>query len=753
MEEVKQSTENTFIPSVLQQDIFDFIENPSGNLVVSAVAGSGKTTTIIKSLSRIPKSENVLYLAFNKDIVESIKKKNHNMTNVTFKTLHGYGYSTLKDFNKNIEIDNYKYSKLLKDIYNFIKSGDLNELKKYNFNYDQIQNLDKFIIEKLEEFDDAGKLKQRILNLCGFVRMMLLKDISEVESAADKYGVEFLYNECELAIQLVELGEHFDTVIDFTDMIYFPIRFNIHGIKYSRIFIDECQDLNVAQKELMLMALKPGAKFVAVGDKKQAIYGFTGADTSSFENLINHPNTKELPLSVCYRCSKKIIDLSKEIVPEIEFFEKNGEGEVNYEASQNEIIPGDMVLCRNTYPLIRMCFDFLKKGIPATIKGRDIGLSLVQMIEDSKTEDILKMFSHLYAELEKTQKKIAKKHNLTDGEAKENEVYQNQKERIEIIELLSENANSCSSISHKIISMFSDNDNDGIQLSTIHKAKGLENDKVFIIHPELIPSKYAIRGWQIEQENNLRYVAYTRAKHYLGFVTDFDAYAGKSKFDKSAMIEKIQKPSFVGKPGDSVVAELTLIDRRQINTKHGATTLWKFRDNDGNIYVKFKDVPGHFYGINKEKPLKCRVYIKEHREFNNNKENSISSMFVIPELDLSHLLKEDKKSSLETENKYYEDIFETEETVDNSNNEKKDTGLFFVTYNNGIRQEVKITDLEKNHENLTPDMRIEILRTAMKELISEGKEPTIAQLNRKTNFANATVKKYLKQIEDLDKEL
>jgi superfamily I DNA/RNA helicase len=55
-------------------------------------------------------------------------------------------------------------------------------------------------------------------------------------------------------------------------------------------------------------------------------------------------------------------------------------------------------------------------------------------------------------------------------------------------------------------------------LSTIHKAKGLENDRIFFLCPELIPSKYATQPWQYEQEANLKYVAITRAKQELIYV-------------------------------------------------------------------------------------------------------------------------------------------------------------------------------------------------------------------------------------------
>ena len=52
----------------------------------------------------------------------------------------------------------------------------------------------------------------------------------------------------------------------------------------------------------------------------------------------------------------------------------------------------------------------------------------------------------------------------------------------------------------------------GIVLSTIHKAKGLEANRVFIIRPDLLPLPQCRKGWEFIQEKNLEYVAITRAK-------------------------------------------------------------------------------------------------------------------------------------------------------------------------------------------------------------------------------------------------
>ena len=54
-----------------------------------------------------------------------------------------------------------------------------------------------------------------------------------------------------------------------------------------------------------------------------------------------------------------------------------------------------------------------------------------------------------------------------------------------------------------------------LTLSTCHKAKGREWQRVAILEPELMPSKWARQDWQYQQEQNLIYVAYTRTQSEL----------------------------------------------------------------------------------------------------------------------------------------------------------------------------------------------------------------------------------------------
>lgn len=618
-----------FKPSIYQEKVFEFVKSGTGNAVVSAVAGSGKTTTILKALDLIPKNFEVLYLAFNKDIVKSIKKKYSSIENVTFSTVHGYGISILRELNPIIKIDNYKYNNLLRNIYSYLENDKEEILKGYNFNDKQINDLKKFKLKKkLSEEDDMYSFQKRVVELCNYSRIMLVDDEKKLKQIAADYDINYKNNESKISLELLKLGKHIKEVIDYTDMLYFPIIFDMPCKKYDWVFIDECQDLNTAQRIIMLKAVKENTgRWIGVGDPNQAIYGFNGADFESFKNLTRIENTIQLPLSVCYRCDRNIINLAKGIVENIEFFEKNGEGIVNNKATVDEIKDGDMVLCRNTYPLVKLCFDYLKKGVKAIIKGRETGEALVGMIKKSNTEDISKLFAFLYDDLEKTKKKIIKNNNLLDEEVENNEQYIKQKEKIEIIELLSSQAENCNDIVLKLKSIFSDSNSDGIKLSTIHKSKGLECDRVFIIHKELIPSKFAKSNFQIDQEYNLLYVAYTRAKKYLGFVEDFDAFEEKKKYDKSKYLKEFSFSKHVSYPGAHLRVKLNLHSKKLIDTGYGENYLFKFIDDKGNYYTKFGKIPNEFESKNKE--VDCYVIIKEHKYFNGEKSNLLSKILNI----------------------------------------------------------------------------------------------------------------------------
>jgi DNA helicase-2/ATP-dependent DNA helicase PcrA len=631
---------SNFKPSPYQQGIYDFLTTGSGNAVVSAVAGSGKTTTLINALNLIPSELNVLFLAFNKSIAQELSERvPKSATNIEVRTLHAYGYFSLTKSYKS-DIDNSKYRKLLKDIQTYSETFDLDYLKKYNFKPQQIKMVDDFIFDDSEKelIEDKVSYFNRVMKLTDLGRLNLIdlknqdNGINQLKEISEKHNVEIINGECYRAWLLINIGASYLDKADFTDMVFLPNHLNLQTTKYDIVFIDECQDLNACQRELMKKAIKPKTgRFIAVGDPAQAIYGFSGADADSFQKLIDIPNTITLPLSVCYRCGSDIIDYAKKLMPQIEASPNAKKGLIDHNFSYKNIVKGDMVICRNTMPLVALCMKYLSQGVKAFVMGTDISASLITMVDSCrrKTEDFSceNIFARIYKEKNKLVKNIMSKENCTEKEAEENQIVISFMDKIRTLEILSNGCLTGDDLINKLKVIFSD-DADGICLSTIHKSKGLEADRVFIIHSELMPSKHAKKDWEKLQEKNLMYVAYTRAKSVLGFVTDFDAYSNHESKENNI---EIKESNFVGIIGEKVKVKLTITFIKEMNTSFGDTTLYEMVDDKGNLFSKFNQIPERFLISNHAEVevgsiVEFNATIKAHKEFKGVKTNVISTI-------------------------------------------------------------------------------------------------------------------------------
>lgn len=205
-------------PSKYQQVVYDFIEYGEGNAVVNAVAGSGKSTTIVNALKLIPEDKSILFLAFNKSIVEELKIKVAFQPNVEVLTLHSMGCKALMNqISCRIDADKYKTH-----LYEGLKFGK----------YKPVSDL---------EFEQVGEYKQNILRLIDLVRVNMCRSVEMFPELADSHDLDILDNECEIAAQVCRWGfKQLDT-IDFTDMVYFPAIKDIKVKKYDWVFVDECQ--------------------------------------------------------------------------------------------------------------------------------------------------------------------------------------------------------------------------------------------------------------------------------------------------------------------------------------------------------------------------------------------------------------------------------------------------------------------------------------------------------------------------------
>ena len=175
-----------------------------------------------------------------------------------------------------------------------------------------------------------------------------------------------------------------------------------------------------------------------------------------------------------------------------------------------------MILCRVNAPLVSECFKFLRAGRKANIQGRDVGIGLISTIKRMKAENIEKLLWNLDLWLCQEQAKEQRKRNPSEARLIALQ------DRVECIFCFAEDTKTVEEVVKKIETVFTnDKDKPGIMLSSIHKAKGLEANRVFLLEPEgaTVPHPMAKTPWQREQEMNLRYVAITRAISELVYVS------------------------------------------------------------------------------------------------------------------------------------------------------------------------------------------------------------------------------------------
>jgi DNA helicase-2/ATP-dependent DNA helicase PcrA len=477
--------------SPYQVEIHKQYTTTTSNIIIEAGPGSGKSTTILDLLKLTPKHKRCILVAFNKSIADELKTKVPG--NVKVSTIHSLAYSVLRqNFCRNFKVTEYK---------NFILGK-------------KTLDLSHFVGKK------AYAYLFMISNIIDLSRLNLCKTREDISAVCEKYNISIINGELDDVMKMIDVLDKYNNsdgrefMIDFTDMLwlaYSKVKPE-HFPKYSVTFCDELQDLNPLQKEIVERCISTNGRFVGVGDFRQAIYSFMGANIESFKSFVNRPNTITLPLSVTYRCSKKVTEEANGIFPGLESFEANQEGSVRF-GELKEVKEGDFIICRNNLPLIKAFIEMLKLGVRASILGKDFGQNLITIIDKlAKFDDYQKGVETM---LKQKEEQLREK-GIKNPKGTSN--YGALVEKLDIIKILRKEFGTFVKLEQEISRIFNDKTSGGVILCTGHKSKGLEADRVFFLHPQLIPSKYAETEMELYQERCLRYVITTRARLELIYV-------------------------------------------------------------------------------------------------------------------------------------------------------------------------------------------------------------------------------------------
>lgn len=500
-------------PSKFQTDIFDFVASGQGHGVVRARAGSGKTTTIVEALKHVPSGASVLMLAFNKSIATELETRVPRSVQV--RTLNALGHRAWMQHVGRVELNKDKTWEIMRSTW------EENDLWRFGPSVSRLVGFAKTI----------GIAPKTDLTLKGLVADSLDEWMSMIEHFDVDIGYKGKEGKdnkvgykkwaevmIEKAREILAKSAATHTLIDFADQLYLTLIHRAKLPKYDFVFVDEAQDLSAIQRELVMRCMKPTTRSVWVGDDFQSIYGFAGSAIDSINVIQKMLGAKQLPLSISYRCPKAHVRLAQPLVPDIESHPSAIEGAILESEPISAVRPGDMVICRTTKPLVKLSFAYRAAGRKAVIRGRDRGMALVAMIDRLVGEDNLRTCAEFKPRLDKWLEDEIKR--LLERDPDANTEFANEKHAsVDAFLQCMPSGATISALKDDIKGTFVDVVPPGaISLCTIHKSKGLEADKVYILNRELTPSKYAKKGWELQQETHLAYISYTRAKQTLSFI-------------------------------------------------------------------------------------------------------------------------------------------------------------------------------------------------------------------------------------------
>lgn len=496
---------NERVWSAEQKAIFDWFRKGQGSLVVRARAGTGKTTTI-KTAFTYAKEERMLYAVFNKknQVEASEAISDHR---VEIKTLHSVGFS------------------FIQQVWPGVRPVSEVEVER---------------VEKVCGEQAPQQVKTQVRKLVGFAKNILVEaTLQDLIDLADDRDIEcpaFAAPEsggfdqaalANLALQVLELSKTKDPQgrISFDDMVWLPVAMKWTRAWYDLVVVDEAQDMNLPQLLMAISACKPDGRLCVVGDDRQAIYHFRGAASDGMDMMKAKLKAAELGLTTTYRCPKAVVALASAIVPDYKAADAAPDGLVEtlaFQGIENRLQVGDAVLSRANAPLMPVCLSLLRKGTAARIEGRDIGKALQEIVEKLHARTVPQFITKIEAWGEK---QIARFAGAKNFETKSQQVG----DQVQTLIAIAEGASGVSEISSRITAIFQDTvtgSKPAVVLSTVHKAKGLEWSRVYLLSSTFNrkrsqsapPMSEEAEAARAREESNIYYVALTRSKEHLVLV-------------------------------------------------------------------------------------------------------------------------------------------------------------------------------------------------------------------------------------------
>ncbi|MEO6948857.1 MAG: UvrD-helicase domain-containing protein [Ginsengibacter sp.] len=478
----------------LTKEQYDII-NSTGNIKINAVAGSGKTTTVIEYAKARPKSSKILYLAFNKSVKLQAAQKfsQQGLRNVKVETAHSLAYKNIV-FNNNYKVrpNGYKTNEIA-ELLNLQGTGEKHT------EYIIANHIGKFIAY----FCNSDKQKVQDLNY-----LNTITDKKAKTFVASFY--DYIVNQSRLLLSKMDKGE-----IEITHDFYLK-KFQLSNPKlnYDYILFDEGQDASPAMLDVFF---KQKATKVIVGDTHQQIYGWRFA-----VNSLEKADFKTFQLSTSFRFSQDIANLAMEILKFKKHFSDYQPIPITGKGSSKEI-KTKAVLARTNLGLLLKAIEYVteKRKVQRIYFEGNIN-SYTYADEGASLYDVLHLYNGRYSSIkDKLIRAMKDLDELEDYIEKTEDV-----QLAMMVEIVREYGNDIPDIIKEIKKKHVENDDKEkaeMIFSTVHRCKGMEYDAIQLVNDFITIERLeklkdgnkseTINATKLNEEINLLYVAITRTKN------------------------------------------------------------------------------------------------------------------------------------------------------------------------------------------------------------------------------------------------
>lgn len=470
-------------PTSEQQAILDAAKTTTDNILISALAGSAKTTTL-EMIAKALTAEPILSIAFNKKIADEMASRLP--PHVVAKTInalgHGIWYNAI---GKRLVINTKKNYETWKEVFDTLPGP---------------QKRDIPFAEILQSISRAKNMGYIPPSHVYAARSLVTKEqfAESFEEEPDPYWLELID-----VVMNKSIAEAYRGNIDFDDQVYCSALLGGTFPRYPLVLVDEAQDLSLLNHAFIRKLV--AKRIIAVGDRNQAIYAFRGALSDSMDQLARAFSMTEKTLTISFRCPRSVVREAQTLVPSMQWPEWAIEGEVRHAASwdSSSIPEGAAVICRANAPLFKLAMMLLRQGRGCTIVGRDIGPGLIKILKGLGNEQM---------DQNSALKAIAKWEAEKKAKSRAKASIEDRAESLRVFVAVGKTLSEAITYADHLFKQ-----EGPVLLMTGHKAKGLEYDDVIFLDSWRTPSKWAESEEDIKQEYNIQYVITTRAKRTLTY--------------------------------------------------------------------------------------------------------------------------------------------------------------------------------------------------------------------------------------------